>query len=42
MGVSLSINGIVIACISGGQLYKKLHLRFKRAVTIVDTTLIKI
>ena len=34
IGVSLSI--------SGEELYKSLHLRFKRAVTIVDTTLIKI
>ena len=40
--VSLSINDIFIACISWGQLYKNLHLRFKRAVTIVGTTLIKI
>ena len=42
IGVSLLINGIVLACISGGQLYRNLNLRFKRAVTIVDTTLIKI
>ena len=42
IGVSLPIFGIFIACISWGQLYKNLHLRFQRAVTIVGTTLIKI
>ena len=36
------MNGVVISCISGGELYKNLKLRFKRAVTIVDTTVIKI
>ena len=42
IGVSLSNNGIVIAFISGGQLYKDVHLTFKRAITIVDATVIKI
>ena len=42
IGVSLLIIATGISCISGGQLYKNLQLRFKRAVTIVDTTIIRI
>ena len=39
---ALSMNGVVISCISGGELYKNLKLRFKRPLTIVDTTMIEI